>query len=156
MTIALDLTVNRHRKQVQIDERATLLEVLRDVLGLPGTKRGCNHGVCGACTVLIDDAPQRACLKLAGTCGELEITTIEGMGRLAHGTVLQEAFEEAGAVQCGFCTAGFLISAHALLSANPRPAVEDVRHALSGNICRCTGYRKIVDAVLQAAERTLR
>lgn len=154
MTIALDLTVNSHRKKVQIEETATLLEVLRDVLGLVGTKRGCNHGVCGACTVLIDDAPQRACLKLAATCEDLEITTVEGISRLEHGAALQNAFAEAGAVQCGFCTAGFLMSARALLSTKPRPAIEDVRHALAGNICRCTGYRKIIDAVLQAAERT--
>lgn len=153
MTAYLNLTVNGERREAICVATETLLNVLRDKFGLTGTKRGCNHGVCGACTVLIDGAPQRACLRLAATCGKSAITTIEGLDQLATGAVLQQAFAEAGAVQCGFCTAGFLLSAQACLAANPRPDIDDIRDALSGNICRCTGYRKIIDAVLLAARK---
>jgi aerobic carbon-monoxide dehydrogenase small subunit len=156
MTIELDLTVNGQKRQVGLAETDSLLTVLRDGLGLTGTKRGCNHGVCGACTILIDGAPQRACLKLAATCADSEITTVEGLSTLPNGAALQAAFAEAGAVQCGFCTAGFLLSAQACLAAQPSPSVDEIRHALSGNICRCTGYRKIVDAVRHVAEGSAR
>jgi carbon-monoxide dehydrogenase small subunit len=124
--------------------------VLRDALQLTGAKRGCNQGVCGACTVLIDSRPVRACLTLAHTCSGRDIRTIEGAGGIAK--ELQRAFEEANAVQCGFCTPGMILSASALLAERPDAGVEEIRSALSGNLCRCTGYRKIVDAVRRVAE----
>jgi carbon-monoxide dehydrogenase small subunit len=124
--------------------------VLRDQLQLTAAKRGCNQGVCGACTVLIDGWPQRACLSLAANCEGAAITTLEGLQRDAALTALQAAFAAAGAVQCGFCTPGILISALWLLARQPRPSVDQIRESLSGNLCRCTGYRKIVDAVAAA------
>ncbi len=125
--------------------------MLRERLGLLGAKRGCNQGVCGACTVLIDGRPMRGCLLLAVDCTGREITTIEG---LADGDALapvQQAFVDAGAVQCGFCMSGMLLSAHALLTETPDPSVEEVRAGLASNLCRCSGYVKLIDAVRQAA-----
>ena len=129
----------------------TLLTVLRDRLGLTAAKRGCNQGVCGACTVAIDGVPMRACLSLAHNCVDAHITTLEGAESDPAMRALQDAFESMGAMQCGFCTPGMLMAARALLAAHPRPSADDVRAALSGNLCRCTGYRKIVDAVRAAA-----
>jgi carbon-monoxide dehydrogenase small subunit len=151
MTAACTLNVNGSTRTVLADDDETLLTVLRDKLGLTGAKRGCNQGVCGACTVMIDDRPMRACLSLSANCTEQAIVTIEGMARNRIGAVLQKAFMASGAVQCGFCTPGMLISACRLLSDNPHPSDADIRAGLSGNLCRCSGYRKLVDAVRLAA-----
>lgn len=150
----LVLRVNDTEHEVRAALHDTLLTVLRDQLQLTGAKRGCNHGVCGACTVLVDGRPVRACLTLAHTCRSAAITTIEGAQGIADR--LREAFEQAGAVQCGFCSSGMVLTASALLAARPAASVEEIRAGLSGNLCRCTGYRKIVDAVravAQGAER---
>lgn len=144
------LRINGVEHSVAADGRRTLLEVLRDELGLTGAKRGCNQGVCGACTVLLDGRPVRACLSLAAACAGHEITTVEGLTEGNELTPVQQAFVEHGAVQCGFCTPGMVLTATALLKENPKPNVAEVRTALSGNLCRCSGYRKIVDAVVAA------
>jgi carbon-monoxide dehydrogenase small subunit len=144
--------VNGKLYEAMIEPHATLLEVLRDPLELTGTKHGCGMGVCGACTVLVDGQPVLSCLTLAMAVKDKSIVTIEG---LSEGNVLhpiQKAFVDHGAIQCGFCTPGMIMSAKALLDKNPVPTREAVRIALAGNLCRCTGYVKIVDAVLDAAE----
>lgn len=145
--------VNGRTYEVQIEPRLTLLEILRDKLELTGTKLSCGIGSCGACTVLIDGKTVNSCLTLAATVREKDILTIEG---LAEGTTLhpiQQAFIDCGAIQCGFCTPGMILTAKALLDENPNPTREEVVEALDGNLCRCTGYVKIVDAVLVAAQR---
>ncbi len=147
----LTLTVNGRSRRIAVDGHETLLTVLREQLALTGAKRGCNQGVCGSCTVSIDGWPVRGCLSLAAACEGRDITTIEGAGADPAMAVLQRHFVEHGAVQCGFCTPGMLISARRLVADTPRPGVTEVQAALSGNICRCTGYRKIIDAVLAAA-----
>ncbi len=149
--MTVSLKINGQVRQVQAGLADTLLTVLRDQLLLTAAKRGCNQGVCGACTVLIDGRPQRACLSLAVNCEDAAITTPEGLQRDAAMQRLQKAFAASGAVQCGFCTPGILISAHWMLAQNPNPAIDEIRAGLSGNLCRCTGYRKIVDAVARAA-----
>lgn len=145
----LRLRINNRTRNAFAFFGDTLLTVLRDGLQLTGAKRGCNQGVCGACTVLIDGRPMRACLSLAHNCVDQEITTIEGAEAVT--AKLQAAFAETGAVQCGFCTPGMMLAASALLRDNPRPTTEEIRAALSGNLCRCSGYRKIIDAVKRAA-----
>jgi len=136
---------------------ARLLDVLRGALGLTGTKEGCGEGECGSCTVLLDGAPVNACLVLFGQVEGRAVTTVEGLGDPAHLSPLQEAFVKEGGVQCGICTPGFLVSAEALLAAIPQPGETDIREALAGNLCRCTGYQRIVEAVRAAAkERTSR
>ena len=145
--------VNGKSHEVIIEPNMLLIDVLRDKLGLTGTKYACGTGDCGACTVLVDGKPVLSCLTLAVTVKNKNILTIEG---LAKGTTLhpiQQAFIDHGAVQCGFCTPGMILSAKALLDENPTPTREDVKAALAGNLCRCTGYIKIIDAVLDAAER---
>ena len=144
--------VNGNAYELAIEPHILLVEVLRDELGLTGTKHSCGVGQCGACTVLIDGIPTLSCLTPAITVKGKNITTIEG---LAEGTILhpiQKAFIDYGAIQCGYCTPGMILSAKALLDRTPNPTGEQVRQALSGNLCRCTGYVKIVDAVLAAAE----
>lgn len=144
--------VNGTPRELIIEPHMTLLEVLRERVGLTGTKYGCGNGECGACTVLIDGKPTLACLTLAITVRDKNIVTIEG---LAKGNVLhpiQKAFVDYGAIQCGFCTPGMILSAKALLDENPSPGKEDIKTGLAGNLCRCTGYVKIIDAVLAAAE----
>ena len=148
---SLILTVNGAATPAGAALSDTLLTVIRDQLLLTGAKRGCNQGVCGACTVLSDGQPVRACLSLALDCADRRIDTIEGLSEAPIMHALQRAFIAAGAFQCGFCTPGMLIAAFALLTANRCPSAADVRHALSGNLCRCTGYQKIVTAVLDAA-----
>ena len=145
------LTVNGEERTVTVDGGETLLETLRDRLALTGAKRGCNQGVCGACTVMIDGRPMRSCLSLTANCDGAEIVTVEGIA--TNGTLgrMQAALEKTGAVQCGFCTSGMIVAAEALLRDNPHPSAADVQAGLSGNLCRCSGYRMIVEAVLLAA-----
>jgi len=147
-------TVNGRPVEREIDAEARLLDVLREGLHLTGTKEGCGEGECGACTVLLDGAAVNSCLVLAAQADGKEIVTIEGLagpGDDLH--PIQAAFVEAGGVQCGFCTPGFIMSTVALLTANPDPTDEEIRTALEGNLCRCTGYEKILDAVRLAADR---
>lgn len=145
------LTLNGTEQQVFAPADATLLDLLRDDLALRAAKRGCNQGVCGACTVMIDDVPVRSCLTLAGACDGREIATLEGFGNDPVMMALQEAMIVSGGVQCGFCTAGVLITARNLIAQTPKPSEDDIRGALSGNLCRCTGYVRIVEAIAQAA-----
>jgi aerobic-type carbon monoxide dehydrogenase small subunit (CoxS/CutS family) len=149
--IALD--VNGEPVEVAFAPHKTLLEVLREDLGLTGTKHGCELGECGTCTVLVDATPVLSCLVLGLACAGRRVRTVEGMA--AGGTLhpLQDAFAELGAAQCGYCTPAFLLAAEALLTANPRPARDEIKQALSGNLCRCTGYIKIYEAVELAAAR---
>jgi carbon-monoxide dehydrogenase small subunit len=135
---------------------ATLLEVLRDELGLHGVKEGCSEGVCGACTVLMDDKPIRSCITLALEAEGASITTIEGVAQEGKLHPVQEAFVAHGAVQCGFCTPGMILSAKALLDRNAAPTDDEIKTALGGNFCRCTGYTKILDAVRVASGQTKR
>ncbi len=146
------LKVNGEEREVLISPHWTLLEVVREVLGLTGSKRGCDYGTCGACAVLIDGKPYLACITLAATVQGREIETIEGMARNGELHPLQEAAVKHGAVQCGFCTPGWLLTAKAFLEENPHPSEGEVRTAISGNLCRCTGYAKIVEAILAAAQ----
>lgn len=147
----ITLTVNDAAVEVRAALFETLLTVIRDQLQLAGAKRGCNQGVCGACTVLADGRPVRSCLSLALDCDDKRIETIEGLADHPIMQTLQRAFIEAGAFQCGFCTPGMLVAAFALLSSNRQLTEANVRYTLSGNLCRCTGYKKIIEAVLAAA-----
>ena len=150
--IALRLTINGEAHEVLTESHRTLLEVLRNDLGLTGTKENCLEAECGVCTVLLDGQAVNACILLAAQCQGREIVTIEGLA--APGTLhpLQQAFIDHGAVQCGYCIPGMILSAKALLDERPRPSEDEVREALAGNLCRCTGYQKIVEAVLAAAD----
>lgn len=152
-TVSVSLLVNGERQDVRVTAWRTLLDVLRDDLYLTGTKCGCNQGVCGSCTVLCDDLPIRACLALAAVMGGHNIVTIEGAASRDLLTTVRQAFVDAGAVQCGFCTPGMILSAAALLMERPSPDRQEIREELSGNLCRCTGYAKIIDAVELAASR---
>jgi carbon-monoxide dehydrogenase small subunit len=146
------LTINKEPYEVFVKPSDSLLRVIRDKVGLKGTKNGCNVGECGACTVLIDGDAVRSCLTLAVAAKGKQITTIEGMteGQVLH--PLQDKFIEYGAIQCGFCTPGMIIAAGAFLREEPNPSEDEVREAMAGNLCRCTGYTKIVDAIKAAAE----
>ena len=150
----IELTVNGRTFRVTAPANESLLETLRDRLGMTGTKCGCDSGSCGACTVLVDGEPALSCLVLTARCGGRAITTIEGLASGPTLHPLQKAAVDAGAVQCGYCTPGWLLSAKALLDRNASPTPDDVREAISGHLCRCTGYRKIVECVLAAAART--
>lgn len=145
------LKINGVEQQVLVAPWQSLLDVLRDELGLTGTKKGCNEGECGACTVLLDGKPVNACLVLAVKADGREVTTVEGLAGPGGLHPLQQAFVEEGAVQCGFCTPGMLMAAKVLLDANPCPDEREIRAALAGNLCRCTGYVRIVRAVQRAA-----
>lgn len=147
------LTVNGEPRQADVPSAATLVELLREHLGLSGTKVGCGHGECGACTVILDGEPVNSCLVFAAQCNGREVTTIEGLRRDGALDPIQNAFVEAGAVQCGYCTPGMVMSAAALLASNATPTRDEIEEAISGNLCRCTGYVKIVDAVQLAAEQ---
>jgi carbon-monoxide dehydrogenase small subunit len=149
-------TVNGRTIRVEIEPHKTLLDVLRDDLDLTGTKCGCETGECGACTVLLDGKAVLSCLTLAVTTDGKNIVTIEGLseGEALH--PLQSAFIEHGAIQCGYCTPGMILSANSLLNDNPNPTPEEIKKALSGNLCRCTGYQKIIEAVEDAAKRIRR
>jgi carbon-monoxide dehydrogenase small subunit len=148
----LELIVNRDPVRRQVEPASTLLSVLRDVLGLTGTKWGCLTGDCGACTVLVGDEPVVSCLQLAKQVSGYEVTTIEGLEHDGGLGAVQAAFVRNGAAQCGFCTPGMIMSAEALLRRNPAATEPEVREALAGNLCRCTGYNKIIDAVLDAGQ----
>ncbi|MGN8132530.1 MULTISPECIES: 2,6-dihydroxypyridine 3-hydroxylase subunit NdhB [unclassified Arthrobacter] len=149
--VEIDVEVNGRRRTVAVDARDTLADHLRNDQKLTGIKLGCEHGVCGACTILMDGAAVRSCLTLAAQGNGRSIRTVEDLSDGAALSPLQEAFKKHHALQCGFCTAGFLISATELLDANPSPTKDEVVEALSGNLCRCTGYQTIVEAVLDAA-----
>ncbi len=145
--------LNGEPVEVAFAPHKTLLEVLREDLGLTGTKHGCELGECGTCTVLLDGTPVLSCLALGLACAGRRVKTVEGMAEGGKLHPLQEAFAELGAAQCGYCTPAFLLAAEALLSRNPRPVREEIKQALSGNLCRCTGYIKIYEAVELAAAR---
>ncbi len=149
--VPVALSVNGRNRQVLVEPRQNLLQTLREELGLTGAKCGCGHGVCGACTVLVDGEAALACLALTVAQAGREIATIEGLADDEASAALVEAFVDCGALQCGFCTPGMIVATSALLKRNPRPTVEEIRHGLGGNVCRCTGYVKIVDAVLAAS-----
>ena len=151
----ITLQVNGERREVAVQPHHTLLEVLREDLGLIGTKHGCELGECGACTVLIDGQPLLSCLTLPLEVQNNAITTIEGLERNGVLHPLQETFAELGAAQCGYCTPGMLLSGVALLEQHPQPTLEQMREALAGNLCRCTGYTKIYEAVEAAAQRMM-
>ncbi len=152
--VPLKLTVNGETFDIEVEPRWLLSDVLRHQLGLVGTHVGCEQGACGACAVLIDGKPERSCLTFAIQVEGQQITTVEGLTRDENLTPLQEAFSEHHALQCGYCTPGMLLTATALLRLEPHPNERQVREALSGNVCRCTGYQFIVDAILAVAGDT--
>jgi carbon-monoxide dehydrogenase small subunit len=149
----LRLTVNGIPHELAIHPTRTLVEVLRDELRLTGTKLGCGEGDCGACTVLLDGQPVNSCLVLALQADGRQVTTIEGLAQGAQLHPIQQAFVDAGAVQCGFCSPGMILSAKALLDAQPHPSEAQIRQGIGGNLCRCTGYQKIIEAIQDAASR---
>mgnify|MGYP000902572273 FL=1 len=151
--MSVTLTVNGSLVTLEAPPAARLLDVLRERLGLTGTKEGCGEGECGACTVLLDGVPVNSCLVALGQCAGREVTTVEGLGDAAHLTPLQEAMVTEGGAQCGICTPGMLLSAEALLRERPRPTEGEIREAIAGNVCRCTGYQRIVNAVTEAAKK---
>jgi carbon-monoxide dehydrogenase small subunit len=146
----INLKVNDRQYEVAVDVNRTLADLLRYDLGLTGTKKGCETGECGACTVILDGKPVNSCLVLAVQAREREVLTVEGLETENGLHPLQAAFVEKGAIQCGFCTSGMLLSAKSLLDKNPEPGEAEIRTAISGNLCRCTGYQKIVEAIQQA------
>lgn len=150
----ITLKVNGEAWEVRVANNTTLLQVLREDLNLTGTKEGCDDGSCGACTVVINGRPALACLTLAVECNGLEVLTVEGLSEKGSLHPLQQSFIEKDAVQCGFCTPGMLVGAKHLLDNNPDPTVEEVRERLSGHVCRCTGYVKAIEAVLDGARQT--
>lgn len=150
--LPLEITVNGEPQSLMVEPNRTLLEVLRDDLDLTGAKEGCGEGVCGSCTVLMNGKPVRSCLTLALEAAGSEITTVEGLAEGGTLDPLQQTFIDHGAVQCGFCTSGMLMSAKGLLLNQSRPSKEDVLAAMSGHVCRCTGYTKIIEAVEAAVE----
>lgn len=150
----VNVTVNGEQRQADdVWEGESLLFVLRERLGLPGSKNACEQGECGSCTVYLDNVPVCACLVAAGQAQDREVRTVEGLAEGDRLDPVQEAFVEAGAVQCGFCTPGLVVAAHDLLDRVPKPSDPEIREALAGNLCRCTGYEKILDAVRLAASR---
>lgn len=149
----ITLTVNDVPETVDVPQNMTLLQMLREKLSLTGTKNGCSAGECGACTVLMNDEPVNSCMVLAAECDGAYIVTVEGLAKNGKLASLQEAIIKTGGVQCGFCTPGMLISATALLKRNPKPTENEIREALVGNLCRCTGYFRIVEAVKEAANQ---
>jgi aerobic-type carbon monoxide dehydrogenase small subunit (CoxS/CutS family) len=151
--VQLNLTINGETAEVSFAPYKTLLEVLREDLALTGTKHGCELGECGACAVLVDGEPQLSCLLLALDCAGRKVETVEGLARGAELHPLQAAFADLGAAQCGYCTPGLLMTAKALLEREPNPSRERIREAVSGNLCRCTGYQQIFEAIEEAAKR---
>lgn len=149
----IDVTVNGEEHSVEVPARRMLSDFLRDDLHLTGTKRGCETGTCGACSVILDGEVVKSCLSLAVQANGGKITTVEGLSQGETLHPLQESFMQCGGLQCGYCTPGFLMASCALLSKNPNPTVDEVRHGLNGNLCRCTGYTQIVESVMNAAEK---
>jgi aerobic carbon-monoxide dehydrogenase small subunit len=150
----IQLTINGERREADdVWEGESLLFALRERLGLPGSKNACEQGECGSCTVYLDGTPVCSCLVAAGQANGREVTTVEGLGSGEDLHPVQQAFLECGAVQCGFCTPGLIVSTHDLLQRNPHPSDPEIREALAGNLCRCTGYEKIMDAVRTASEQ---
>lgn len=149
----IELTINHQKIQLEVHPLTRLLDVLRDELGLTGCKEGCGEGECGACSVLIDGKLVNACIALVGSLEGAAIITIEEYSKTDRFKILESCFMEAGAVQCGICTPGMILAAEALLSEVKNPTVEEIRQGVSGNICRCTGYNMIVDAIVLASER---
>ena len=147
MKQVMNFTVNGEPYELLVDTRRTLLEVLRDEMGLTGTKEGCSLGACGTCTVILDGKPVLSCLILAVDAQGKEVLTIEGLAEGEKLHPIQESFVEHGAIQCGYCTPGMVMSAKALLDKNPKPTYEEIKQGISGNLCRCTGYTKIVEAI---------
>ena len=145
--------LNGKDNEVEAPDNRALLDLLRDDLGVKSVKKGCENGECGACTVLLDGAPVTSCLVLAAQVEGRTVTTIDGLEDDPFMVKLRQAFLEDGAIQCGFCTPGMLISSYALLKVNPKPTADEVKKAIEGNLCRCTGYVKIIEAILDAAER---
>jgi aerobic carbon-monoxide dehydrogenase small subunit len=150
----ISLTINGIGEEVDVPSNMTLLQLLRDKLALNGTKNGCAAGECGACTVMLNDEPVNGCMVLAVECEGASITTVEGLAKDGKLDAIQQALIETNGVQCGFCTPGVLISSKALLTRNPHPTEVEIRDALVGNLCRCTGYVRIIDAVKKAAQRS--
>ena len=148
----IELNINGETKEVAIKEHSTLLQVLRNDLRMTGSKRGCDHGECGSCTVLVDGKAVLSCLQLAVSMQGKRIETIEGLAKGGELHPLQRSFLENGAVQCGFCSPGMILTAKALIDANPRPTDEDIKRAIGGNYCRCTGYSQIIESVKKVAE----
>jgi len=148
----VSLTVNGEKRAAEARDGESLLTFLREELELPGSKNACEQGECGSCSVMMDGALVCSCLVLAGACSDKKVETVEGLSTGGKMHPLQTAFLKAGAVQCGFCTPGLIVSANALLQANPEPSDAEIREALSGNICRCTGYGKILEAVRAVAK----
>lgn len=153
MKLPITLKINGDDYCISVYPTTTLVDAIREEVGLTGTKKGCAAGECGACTVLIDGEPTASCMTLAVQAAGHEITTIEGLASEGSMSTIQRAFMERGAIQCGYCTPGFIMVAKALLDRNPDPTEDEVRTAISGNLCRCTGYQKIVDAILETARR---
>ncbi len=149
----IELKVNGETYEVAIEPRRTLLEVLRDSLGLTGAKKACDTGDCGACTVIMEGKPVVSCLVLAIEAQGKDILTIEGLANNGQLHPLQQAFVQYGAIQCGFCTPGMILSAKVLLDENPKPTEAEVKSAIAGNLCRCTGYTKIIEAILAASQK---
>jgi carbon-monoxide dehydrogenase small subunit len=153
MKQAIELNVNGETKSVLVSSNDLLVDVLREKIGLTGTKKGCGEGDCGACTVLMDGKPILSCLTLALSSQGKNIETIEGLSKGGKFHPLQEAFVEKGAIQCGYCTPGMILSAKAVLERFPNPTADEIKHGMAGNLCRCTGYKKIIEAVSEAARK---
>ena len=151
----INLTINNEIEQVIVPSNMTLMRMLRENLALTGTKNGCSAGECGACTVLLNGEPVNSCMVLAVECDGAEITTVEGLAGKRQLDPIQQAIIHEGGVQCGFCTPGVLLSAYALLKRNPNPSENEIREALVGNLCRCTGYVRIIESVREAAKMQL-
>ena len=154
MKMPLHLTVNGEPRQVLAEPYYSLLDTLRDELRLTGTKKGCDEGDCGACTVLLNGVPVTSCLVLAHSAHDAKVTTVEGLATREGLHPVQQAFAEYGGLQCGFCTPGLIMSAVGLLEKNANPTEEEVKYAIGGNLCRCTGYTKVVQAIMAAAEQS--
>jgi carbon-monoxide dehydrogenase small subunit len=152
--VIVTTTINGREYTKEVEPRLLLTDFIRHELGLTGTHVGCEHGVCGACTILLDGQPVRGCLMLAVQANGRELMTVEGLGTQDNMHPLQEAFHEAHGLQCGYCTPGFLMTLKPFLEENPHPTEQEIREAMSGNLCRCTGYQHIVDAVKIAVERS--